>query len=69
MPGMTCKVKLVPFEKKDAITVPAGAVQTDEEDDAKHYVYVVGEEDKSTKREVTVGKRTDGRSPANRCST
>ena len=61
MPGMTCKVKLVPFEKKDAITVPAKAVETDEADDAKHYVYVVGEDKKSTKREVTVGKRTNGR--------
>ena len=61
MPGMTCKVKLIPFEKKDAITVPAKAVETDEADDEKHYVYVVGEKDKSAKREVTVGKRTDGR--------
>ncbi|NQU20070.1 MAG: HlyD family efflux transporter periplasmic adaptor subunit [Candidatus Nealsonbacteria bacterium] len=60
MPGMTCKVKLVPFEKKDAITVPAKAVETDEADDAKHYVYVVVEKDKSDKREVTIGKRTNG---------
>lgn len=59
MPGMTCKVKLVAYLKKDALTVPPKAVSTDELDHQKHYVYVLGKRGKSKKRPVMVGKRTD----------
>jgi len=59
MPGMTCTVKLVAYEKKDALCVPARAVSTDELDDQKHYVYLVGKKGKPKKQAVTIGKKTD----------
>lgn len=58
MPGMTCKVTLVAYEKKAAVTVPPKCVVTDEVDKEKHYVYLLGEKAKPKKRYVTVGKRT-----------
>jgi multidrug efflux pump subunit AcrA (membrane-fusion protein) len=59
MPGMTCEVKLVAYEKKDALSVPPAAVATDETDEQKHHVFVLDKDGKPGKREVTVGKRTD----------
>ncbi len=59
MPGMTCKVKLVTYQNPSALTVPPQAVSTDESDERKHYVHVVGKKGKSKKRYVKVGKRTD----------
>ena len=41
MPGMTCKVKLVPYLKKDAITLPVKLVLPDELNDEKHFVWVL----------------------------
>lgn len=58
MPAMTCKVKLVTCLKKDALTVPPKAIETDQLDERKHYVYVLDKEEKPQKREVTLGKRT-----------
>ena len=58
VPGMACKVKLTAYLKKDALTVPANAVMTDELDD-QPYVYVLGKDGKSAKRAVTVGEKTD----------
>ena len=49
--GMTCTVKLVPYRKADALTVPVAAV-TREDDEA--YVYVDGK-DKPQKRAVKAG--------------
>lgn len=57
-PGMTCKVKLVVYDKKDALTVPPQAVHRDEDAD-KSYVYVVAKKDKHERRNVITGKRTD----------
>jgi HlyD family secretion protein len=59
MPGMTCKVKLVPYLKKDALTVPPKTVSTDELDDQKQFVYVLDKDGKPQKRDVEVGKKTD----------
>jgi multidrug resistance efflux pump len=59
MPGMACSVKLVPYLKTQALTVPLSAVFTDELDEDKHYVYVPSEGDESAKRPVKVGKKTD----------
>jgi multidrug resistance efflux pump len=56
MPGMDCSVKLVPYAKADALTVPSTAVFADELDEDKHYVYVPGKDGKHEKRAVTVGK-------------
>jgi HlyD family secretion protein len=58
MPGMTCDVKLVSYENKEALTIPPNYLKTDEADPEKHYVYVLGKKGKSKKQYVTVGKRT-----------
>lgn len=58
MPGMACKVKLTAYAKKDALLLPAGAVLTDEMDEHR-YVYLLGKDGKSAKRDVTVGEKTD----------
>jgi multidrug efflux pump subunit AcrA (membrane-fusion protein) len=59
VPGMACRVKLVPYAKKDAITMPPAAVFTDEEDEDRPYVYVSKKDAKPEKRPVAVGKKTD----------
>ena len=59
MPGMTCKVKLVAYFQKEALTIPPGFLKTDQFDDRKVYVYVLGKDGKPEKRFVTTGKRTD----------
>jgi hypothetical protein len=58
MPGMTCKVELVPYLKKDAITVPPKALGTEETDEEKRYVYRLDDEQEPSKHYVTVGKKT-----------
>jgi HlyD family secretion protein len=58
MPGMTCKVTLVSYEHKEALTVPPKYLKTDEVDEEKHYVYLLGEDGKSKKQYVTLGRRT-----------
>lgn len=58
MPGMTCNVKLVAFDKPDAVVVPAAAVFEDAST-GKHYVYRVGADDSRQKTEVTLGERTE----------
>jgi len=57
--GMACTVKLVAYLKKDALTVPKTAVQSDPLDEQKQYVYVVQKDGKPKKQPVTVGKKTD----------
>ncbi len=59
MPGMNCKVKIVAYLKKEAITVPPKTVVPDELDDQKHFVYVLEKEGKPEKRAVTLGEKTD----------
>ncbi len=59
MPGMTCKIKLVPYRKTEAILVPPKVIVTDELDDEKQYVEVLGKDGKPVRRNVTVGRKTD----------
>lgn len=59
MPGMACKVRLVPYLRKDAITVPPKVVMTDELDDHKHFVWLLGKDGKPEKRSVSLGQKTD----------
>src|SRR5262249_5137840 len=54
LPGMTCTVKVLLYQKEDALTVPAGAVFTDDNDDDVHYVYLAGKDGKSEKKTVKV---------------
>ncbi len=58
-PGMTCKVKLVPYRKTEAICVPPKALVTDELDEHKHSVQVLEKDGKITTRPVTIGRKTD----------
>jgi HlyD family secretion protein len=58
MPAMACSVKLVPYQKSDALTVPALAVFTEENDEDNHYVYVQSKDEKATKVKVTQGRRS-----------
>jgi len=52
VPGMACEVKLVTYHKDDALTVPAAAVFSGDDDDS-HYVYLARKE---RKQPVTVGE-------------
>jgi HlyD family secretion protein len=61
MPGMACTVKVVPYLKKDALTVPATAVFTDDLDEDEHYVYLAGKGSRAEKRSVKVGKTSGGK--------
>jgi multidrug efflux pump subunit AcrA (membrane-fusion protein) len=58
VPGMACKVKLTAYAKKNALAVPPSVVMTDEFDDQR-YVYLVGKDGKTAKRNVTIGQKTD----------
>ena len=55
---MTCKVTLVSYENKEALTIPPKHLKTDEADKDKHYVYLLRKKGKPKKQSVTVGKRT-----------
>jgi multidrug efflux pump subunit AcrA (membrane-fusion protein) len=59
-PGMACAVHFVPFLRKDALAVPAGAVFSDDEDEG-HYVYLHSDKGQPTKRAVKVGKTVGGK--------
>ena len=62
IPGMSCQVKVITFEKKDALTVPSSAVFSDEGDDDSHYVYRPATNGgKPSKVAVKIGKRTGGK--------
>lgn len=61
LPGMTCKVRLVAYQKEKAITVPAGAVFAEPDDPDSRYVYLQAVEDKEPeKQRVTVGRTKNG---------
>jgi multidrug efflux pump subunit AcrA (membrane-fusion protein) len=61
VPGMACTVKLVPYQNADALTVPAGAVFTDDLDDDKQYVLLPQKNGKPEKKTVKVGKTSGGK--------
>jgi HlyD family secretion protein len=60
IPGMTAMVKVITYEKKDAVTVPAAAVFSDEGEDDKFHVFKVSN-GKPEKTSVKVGKRAGGK--------
>jgi len=59
MPGMACKVKLVPYMKSDAILVPKSAIEQDPLDDEKAYVYLVVEGKEPQRLPVVRGRQKD----------
>ena len=59
VPGMACKLTLIAYEKKDAITVPAAAVFENAADGERNLVYVKIADDKSEERKVVIGQKTE----------
>jgi HlyD family secretion protein len=59
MPGMTCKMKMVPYLKRDALCVPPSCIVTDEADEHKQSVEVLDKDGKPVSRPVTVGRKTE----------
>jgi len=58
-PGMSCKVKLTPYLKQDALTVPPTAIVADDFDEDKQTVQVLEKDGTTKSRPVTIGRRTD----------
>jgi len=56
-PGLYARVELVSNRDQDALLIDAKAVLTDQD---RKYVYVVGDDDKAVRREVTLGRELDG---------
>ncbi len=61
VPGMSCKLTLVAYEKKDAITVPATAVFEDEAQGTRDIVYVKKADAAPEPRKVVIGQKTEQR--------
>lgn len=62
VPGMSNKVTINTYTKKDAIVVPKKTVHDDEDDKSKKFVWVVDEKDPkkpAEKREVKLGRSKD----------
>jgi HlyD family secretion protein len=59
VPGLTCKVTLIPYLKKDALCVPPKVLIPDELDSRKQYVMLLEKNGKTAKRPVTVGRQTE----------
>ena len=59
MPGMKCKVKVVPYLKKRTLVIPTKAMKTDKLDDTRHYVQLINEAGRQVKQAVTIGKKKD----------
>ncbi len=58
VPGMSCKLTLVAYDKQDAITVPAAAVFEDEAKGTRDIVFVKMGEATPEKRNVVIGQKT-----------
>jgi hypothetical protein len=64
VPGMSCKVKVVTYDKQSALTVPKKAIQTDKLDEEQKYVWLIDTKDgdatdpeaKPVRRIVKLGK-------------
>jgi multidrug efflux pump subunit AcrA (membrane-fusion protein) len=60
VPGMSCKVQITTYDKKDAFVVPKSAIRDDEDDEDQKYVWLVDPDDadaKPERRNVKLGKR------------
>ncbi len=58
LPGMTCKVRLLVYEKEKAILVPAKSVFSEASDEDQRFVYVLPADGKEpVKRPVTAGRQ------------
>ena len=55
-PGTTCSLKVVTYEKKDAITLPQTSVFKEDNDPDQKYVYVLSPKGKPVKKIIETGK-------------
>ncbi len=56
VPGMTCSVRLVTAQRKDALSLPASAIFSDDTDEPSNFIYLSGKADMLGKRAVKIGK-------------
>ncbi len=61
IPGMSAMVKVITYEKKDALTLPVGCVFADDGDEDKQVVYKPVASGKPEKVAVKVGKKAGGK--------
>jgi len=59
LPGMKCKIELVPYRERKALVVPAKAVFTDEWDEQQRFVYLHCEGKPPKRQNVTIGHQTE----------
>jgi hypothetical protein len=62
VPGMSCKIQLTTYNKKDALVIPKTAVHDDEENEDQKFVWIVNPDDEDAKperRNVKLGKRKE----------
>ena len=57
MPGMKCKVEVVPYLKKRTLVIPTKAMHADELDDTRHYVQLIKDDGRQAKQAITIGKK------------
>jgi len=61
LPGTICSLKIVVYEKPDALTLPATAVFGEDADPDSKFVYLPSKNGKAKKKKVEVGKRSGER--------
>jgi HlyD family secretion protein len=59
VPGLKCTAKAIAYDKSDVLSIPIKALQSDEFDEQLQYVNLVDKEGKHSRRDVTVGQRSD----------
>jgi len=57
--GMKAKIKLAAYSSDHALSLLAKAIQTDPQNDAVRYVRLLASDGKPSRRNVTIGRRTD----------
>ena len=60
VPGMSCKVQITTYDKKEALVVPKTAIHDDEDNEDQKYLWLVDPDDEEAKperRNVKLGKR------------
>jgi multidrug resistance efflux pump len=58
LPGTACSLKVVTYEKKDALTLPSSAIFSEEADPDTKFIYLVSNKGKPKKKNVEVGKKS-----------
>jgi multidrug efflux pump subunit AcrA (membrane-fusion protein) len=59
VPGMSCKVQIRTYDKKDAVVIPKAAIRDDEDNEEQKYVWLVDPDDdeaRPQRRNVKLGK-------------